>query len=180
MGMVTDDNVSPRMMYLDYEVSGIHCPFLDMSKSIYNDGFFNVLYADLLCDDITKKGNKSGTVVAWTISSNELCIDYNISVDAIGKATAITKFEYLLRPLLNLVQRHSFEKTNLAEDVLSNSLFACALLSRNFSKRADVFFLNLALGVRLANDLRGMLLEVFGWRLPPAVKHSTQNMVVKK
>jgi hypothetical protein len=178
--MVTEDHVSPRILYLDYEVSGFHCPFLDMGKSIYNDGFFNVLYADLLCDDITNRANKSGTLVTWNISSNGLCIDYNVSVDAIGKATAITKLEYLLRPLLNLVQRHSFEMANVAEDVLSNSLFACALLSRNFAKRADVFFLNLALGVRLVHDLKGVLLEVFGWRWPPAVKLPTQDMVVKK
>jgi hypothetical protein len=177
--MVTEDDVSPEMKYLDYEVSGFHCPFLDMGKSIYNDGFFNVLYADLLCDDITNKGNKSGTVVTWNISSNDLSIDYNVTVDVIGKATAITIFEYLLRPLLNLVQRQSFEMANVAEDVLSNSLFACALLSRDFAKRADVFFLNLALGVRLVHDLREVLLEVFGWRWPPDVKLPTQDMVVK-
>ncbi|RAQ98581.1 haloacid dehalogenase domain-containing protein hydrolase [Stemphylium lycopersici] len=162
--MVTEDHVSPRMMYLDYEVSGFHCPFLDM---------------DLLCDNITNRPNKSGTDVTWTINSEGLCIDYNVSVDTIGKATAIIKFEYLLRPLLNLLQKHSFEKANVAEEVLSNSLFACALLSRNFAKRADVFFLNLALGVRLVQDLREVLLEVFGWRWPPAVKLPIPDMVVK-
>jgi hypothetical protein len=55
--MVTEDSASPGITYIDYEVSGFHSPFLDMAKSIYNDCFFNVLYADLLCSNAGKKQN---------------------------------------------------------------------------------------------------------------------------
>ncbi|KAF2630905.1 hypothetical protein BU25DRAFT_455960 [Macroventuria anomochaeta] len=146
--LVTEDYISPGMMHLDYEVYGSHCPLLDMAKSIYNDGFFNVLYSDLLCDDLTESSNKSGTVVSWDFNTQGLSIDYKVSVDSIGKATANIKFEYLLQPLFNLVQRHP-KKASVAQDILSNSLFTCALLSRKFAKRPDVFFIKLALGVRL-------------------------------
>ncbi|KAF2744333.1 hypothetical protein M011DRAFT_460900 [Sporormia fimetaria CBS 119925] len=178
--MVTEDHASPKMIYLDYEVSGFHCPFLDIAKSIYNDGFFNVLYADLLCDDATDRQNKSGAVVSWVINSEALCINYSVRVDAIGKTTAITKLEYLLRPIFNLVRRQSLRKAKVAEDVLGNSLLACALLSRNFAKRADIFFLNLALGVRLVDDLRKVLSEVFGWRGLPVVELSIQDMKIEE
>ena len=41
----------------------------------------------------------------------------------------------------------------LAEETLAYGLFACALLT-NYSLKPDVFFLNLAVGVRLATEMK--------------------------
>ncbi|KAL9110333.1 MAG: hypothetical protein Q9227_005064 [Pyrenula ochraceoflavens] len=176
--MVTEDCACPKMMYLDYEVSGSHCPFLDMAKPIYGDGFFNVLYADLLCDDVSDPQNKSGAVVSWEVDSEIIHINYSLSVDEIGKTATIIKLEYLLRPVLELVQRDSTRRRKLADDVLGHALLACALLSRNFARRPDVFLLNLAVGVSLANNLRDMLYKVFEWRGLDAIDLSVQDTTI--
>ncbi|OAL68878.1 hypothetical protein A7D00_7133 [Trichophyton violaceum] len=163
--MVNKDNFPAKFIHIDYEVSGFHCPFLDMAKALYNDGFFNVLYGDLLCQGITNEPNASGTTVSWAWGWEGICIDCSIKMDEIGKVTAVTKLEYILRPLFELVAQHSSLKAKLAEDVLGNALFTCALLTRNFSERPDLFFLNLALGIRLASSMRDVFYELFRWRI---------------
>lgn len=159
--MVTQEN-TPHMMYIDYEVSGVHCPFLDMAKSIYNDAFFNVLYTDLLCDDVSQI-NRSGVMASWDFQQGAVHIEYNIDVDTIGKVIALSKLDYVLLPLLESVARDSPWLMKNIEEVLSYGLFCCALLSRRFTAQPDVFFLNLALGIRLAEDLEAVLREVFDW-----------------
>ena len=90
--------------------------------------------------------------------------------------------------MLDAVAQHSPHKAQLAEDVLSCALLACALLTRNFSKRPDLFFLNLALGVQLASDMPGVFSDVFGWEMPSPDESSTslvhvaavENRIVEK
>ena len=55
-----------EIMRIDYEVSGFHCAFLDMAKAIYNDGFFNALYGDLLSSNLADKSVASSTTMTWT------------------------------------------------------------------------------------------------------------------
>jgi hypothetical protein len=174
--MVTEDinGSSARAMYIDYEVSGSHSPFLDMAKSIYIDAFFNVLYADLLCGTAIKssssKNNMSGATVSWDIQPDTIDIDYKLRVDKISKCIATSKLEYVLLPIFDLVNRHDTLKANLSLDVLSSALFTCAMLTRNFRERPDVFFLNLAIGVRLATEPNELLSEIFGWDGFPLVR----------
>jgi hypothetical protein len=116
-----------------------------MAKSIYNDAFFNVLYADLLCDDVSQI-NKSGVIASWGLPAGAVRIEYNIDVDTLGKVIALSKLNYVLLPLLESVARDSPWQMKNIEEVLSYGLFCCALLSRRFTARPDVFFLNLAFG----------------------------------
>ena len=51
--MVSRASSPPSMLYVDYEVVGYHTHFLDLAKPIYQDGFFNVAYADVLYGDVT-------------------------------------------------------------------------------------------------------------------------------
>ena len=46
--MISSDPNPPSLLYIDYEVTGYHTPFLDLAKPIYLDGFFNAAYADIL------------------------------------------------------------------------------------------------------------------------------------
>lgn len=61
-----------RAIYINYEVSGYHSPFLDMVKIIYNDTFCSVFYADLLCHNVdlttlSLKNNSTGAMVSWDL-----------------------------------------------------------------------------------------------------------------
>ncbi|KAJ5559812.1 hypothetical protein N7513_002211 [Penicillium frequentans] len=135
-------------------------------SSIYNDAFFNVLYADLLSEDISKSSptnNRSGATVSWDVLPEVIDINYELRVDTIGKSVAIAKLEYVLLPMFEMMNQHDPQMANQSLDVLSSALFACALLSRNFRERPDVFFLNLAVGVRLVTEMKEVLSEAFGW-----------------
>ncbi|KAF4971259.1 hypothetical protein FSARC_1881 [Fusarium sarcochroum] len=170
--MVNPHGKPTDFMHIDYEISGFHCPFLDMAKVIYNDAFFNVLYGDLLSGSLSEVSNASGAVVNWKWSPEAILIDYNFDVDDISRITGTTKLQYILRPLLELVAQDDPSKAQVAEDVLGYALFSCALLTRNFSKRPDLFFLNLALGVRLASGMRAVFYDVFGWEMPEIAPHT--------
>ncbi|KAI2687599.1 hypothetical protein CBS147326_6545 [Penicillium roqueforti] len=108
--------------------------------------------------------------------------DELIAFHTIGKTVAITKFEYVLLPIFDLVNQYDTQKANLSVDVLSSALFTCAPLTRYFRERADIFFLNLAIGVRLATELNEVLSETFGWagfsagRNPGISVDSTEGM----
>lgn len=178
--MVTEQfTMTPETMYIDYEVSGFHCPFLDMAKSLYNDAFFNILYADLLCDDLSDESNPSRNTVSWELQPEGLYINYAINVDAIVRAIALTKLEFVLLPLVEEVRlRDPAAAVELLEQVLGYSLFCCAVLSRNFTGRPDVFFLNLALGVRLASSMGTVFSEIFDWHKMSIVKPRTHMSLV--
>ena len=53
--MVSLDIDAPYLLYVDYEVTGYHTPFLDLAKPIYMDGFFNAAYADLMYEWLPRK-----------------------------------------------------------------------------------------------------------------------------
>lgn len=154
------------LRYIDYEVAGFHSPYIDMAKPIYLDSFFTALYADLLADDITDSCT-SGTrwKLHWEVNESQIDITYTYKVNFLEKGLAATKLEYVLRPVLEYVSALELpsEMVQDAERALGYALFCCAVLTRDLSSRADVFFLNLALGLELAKDPRGVFKNVFGW-----------------
>ena len=54
-------------------------------------------------------------------------------------------------------------QVNSSTTTLAYGLFACAMLTRDYSLRPDVFFLNLAVGVRLATKMRKVFSDFFNW-----------------
>ncbi|KAK2763740.1 hypothetical protein FQN54_009356 [Arachnomyces sp. PD_36] len=154
------------LRYIDYEVAGFHSPYIDMAKPMYNDNFFAALYADLLADDITDTcSNGTSWKVDWEVSESHIDISYGFKVGFLDKGLAVTKLEYALRPMLEYVGGLGLasEQVQDAERALGYALFCCAVLTRNLSSRADVFFLNLALGLDLVRDMRGVFKNVFDW-----------------
>lgn len=79
--MVSLDCDPPSLLYVDYEVTGHHTPFLDLAKPIYLDGFFNVMYADLLHDNIFRNDDNTSIWVEWAIEEDRVCIDYNLVLE---------------------------------------------------------------------------------------------------
>ena len=168
--MVSSASSPPSMLYVDYEVAGQHTPFLDLAKPIYQDGFFNIAYADVLYGDLTVGSQRKVVSVRWREDAGSIHIDYHLDLKPLEKGIAVIKLEYLLRPMLEALDRIAPHQRQLAEEILAYSLFACALLTRNYSTRADVFYLNLAIGVRLAVEMRRVFSDCFDWRnWPPHV-----------
>ncbi|KAG1808902.1 uncharacterized protein BJ212DRAFT_1467045 [Suillus subaureus] len=62
-----------------------------------------------------------------------------------------------------------------AGNVLSAALLCCALLTRDFSRHPDSFFLNCAVGILLYNDLKGSLKRFCGWDNWPCVVETSIN-----
>lgn len=53
--VVSSAGSPPSMLYMDYEVAGHHTRFLDLAKSISQDGFLNIAYADVWYGDLTTR-----------------------------------------------------------------------------------------------------------------------------
>ena len=98
------------------------------------------------------------------LDEKTLSIDYNLQLGFLSRGLAVAKPEYLLRPMFELLSQSATALSERAEETLSYGLFACALLTRDYSSRPDVFFLNLAIGVRLVSEMRKMLVDCFEWR----------------
>lgn len=54
----------PELRYIDYEVAGWHPFVLDLAKPIYLDGLYNILWADLLCENLSVNLGKNGPHVS--------------------------------------------------------------------------------------------------------------------
>ena len=161
--MVSLDIGSPSLLYVDYEVTGYHTPFLDLAKPIYMDGFFNAAYADLMYEWLPRKTDERDIWIDWTIDKGHLSINYDFTLEPLWKVIASIKLEYILRPVFEMLEKLAPSQRDTAEETLGCGLFCCAMLSRNYSKRPDVFYLNLALGMRLAKEMKEVFSEYFGW-----------------
>jgi hypothetical protein len=89
--MVSGDQASPLILYVDYEITGFHTPYLDLAKPIYQDSFFNIAYADFLSDDLTRGPNASGAQVCWKLEGKTLSIDYSLRLGFLSRGLAVTK-----------------------------------------------------------------------------------------
>ena len=120
-------------------MTGYHTPFLDF------------------------KTDNRDVWIDWAIDKDHLSINYDFTLGPLWNATASIKLEYILRPIFEMLEKLALSQRDTAEETLACGLFCCALLSRNYSKRPDVFYLNLALGVRLATEMKEVFSQCFGW-----------------
>lgn len=156
---------TPTLRYIDYEVAGNHSIVLDMVKPIYLDCFCNALWGDMLGPDLSQRTTAIhpplAPTVEWTVEATGIHVRYELNASFLDKAMARTKFEYIVCPVLEHINGLGIQG-DVAERVLAHALFCCAILTRDFSKRPDLFFLNLAIGVDLAVDMRGVIDRNFG------------------
>jgi len=109
----------------------------------------NVLYGDL-----TQGAHCKDVFVRWREEAGSIHIDYYLNLKPLWKGLAVIKLEYLLKPMLEALDRTASNQRELAEETLAYGLFRCALLTRNYATSADVFYLNFAVGVCLAAEIR--------------------------
>lgn len=149
------DNVSlnngRHILYVDYEVAGFHPIMLDLAKPLYNDVFFSTLYMDVLPE--------LPNTTTYSINDDLIEVDFPQQVDDITQAGFDIKRRYLLQPLFELAARHGRDlQKNIP--LLSNALFVCATLTRDYSKHPGAFVRNMAAGIILSQavDLEGFYL----------------------
>ncbi|KAK3935312.1 hypothetical protein QBC46DRAFT_346764 [Diplogelasinospora grovesii] len=183
--LITDHpaNTTPAdLRYIDYEVAGHHPVVLDMAKPTYNDCFYTALWGDQLSPDLSthtvdgsideRRGSGLLPDIAWEVrpadandANGEAVahITYNLNMCTLDKAMGRMKFEGVVcRAFERIHDELGVQLALRAEDAFASALLCCAVLTRNFSDRPDLFFLNLALGIELAEDMRGSVERNFG------------------
>ncbi|KAG1817400.1 hypothetical protein EV424DRAFT_1624033 [Suillus variegatus] len=151
----------PAIYFINYEAAGHHSPFLDLAKPLYLDGFFPVMYHDITSTSSNPTSERAP--VSWRIDDGKVCIDLDAPLSDLDKVICFMKLEYTLKPLLEYTAWNLEEQMESAGNVLSAALLCCALLTRDFSRHPDSFFLNCAVGILLYNDLKGSLKRFCGW-----------------
>lgn len=166
----------PGLKYINDGQAGFYSPLMDISGSLYVDAFFPALFADIWTGDLSesKSAVNSGIQLRWEIDDEAISIDYELVMSILDRSLATAKLEYIVRPTFDMLDAHAPQQngdgkaqmgSELWEQLLGNGMFCCALLSRDFHEhRPDVFMLNLALGMRLAQDMKGTFEEIFDWR----------------
>ena len=150
-------------IHIDYEVAGYQSPFLNLAKPIYLDSFFEAAYADVLPGNLSYDDARNMIALQWRIEDDAIHVDYRFGLSPSSCAYAAIKLGYILEPLLVQMYQDEAFQSNLSEEVLANALFCCSMLTRSHKDRPDVFFLNLAIGIRLADAMRDVFYEAFTW-----------------
>lgn len=136
----TQPSAARRILYVDCEVSAHHSPILDLAKPLYNDVFFGALYADCIPD---------ASLVEASISRGRLSLRLKTTDRPMSRAILEIKRRYLIEPLLASSSGPGMD-SKAVSDVLSSCLFACALLTRNFSGHPQAFFVSLCHAAKLS------------------------------
>ncbi|KAL8847764.1 MAG: hypothetical protein Q9221_007212 [Calogaya cf. arnoldii] len=147
-------NNSREILYIDYEVAGIHPIMLDLAKPFYNDVFFDVLYMDIL---------PKSPEITCSVEGGLITVNSAPYVGDLTQAIFDIKRRFLLQPLFEISLAHG---NDLEKNVptLSNALLCCATLTRDYSEHPDAFIRNMATGIVLSQavDLEGFY---FGLKL---------------
>ena len=138
-------NNSREILYVDYEVAGVHPLMLDLAKPFYNDVFFETMYMDQLPNIPETK---------YEVENDRINVSFAPIIDDIAQAVFDIKRRYLLRPLFEIIRKQGgdLEKNIL---LFGNALLLCATLTRNHSRHPEAFFRNMLTGIILsqATDL---------------------------
>lgn len=126
-----------RNLYVEYEVSAHHSPIV---KPLYSDVFSGVLYADCIPEPPR---------VDVSITRGRLTLRLHSASRRLSQGIFEIKRRHLIEPLL----LHAPELGLDSIEVLSNCLFASALLTRNFSEHTQAFFISLCHAVKLNQNV---------------------------
>ncbi len=124
-------------LYIDYEFSGFHSPYLDMAKAIYNDCSFNIFYVDKL--------PKQDFHIEVKVDGDRLIIEHDYKFDSLSKFLLKTKMEGVVLPMRDFLNGKGISTDDDWLDTLGSAMLCCGLLTRNLSEFDETgFFLNLA------------------------------------
>ena len=164
-GNVMIDESTNDILFIDYEVAGLHPIMLDLAKPLYNDLAYEILYRRLISDGINL-----GLKYNIDLENNTIELTFKPQIDPLTQALFDIKVRYLLEPLCDGVR--------LLQDyvpLLSTSLFLCATLGISLASNEEAFLANFATGLILRDaqtwrGLRSRLEELgFKHRAAPAL-----------
>lgn len=136
-GNVLCSNNLDSYIYIDYEFSGFHSPYLDIARQLYIDSAFDIYYSDVLPP---KKRQAQVEVVDGCLE-----IRHDYFPDKLSSFIFKTKMEGILLPYRNYCRENKLSLTNNWKEILGLSLFCSGMLSRNISNfEKDNFILNIA------------------------------------
>lgn len=157
---------NPGLKYINYSQAGFYSPLVDMTTFLYVDCFFPVLFADFCTSGLCKDQSTSNDMqLQWNIDEKGIFIDYELEMSLLDRSLAAAKLEYIVRPVFNMLNAQGEDTmgTEVREQILGNGMLISALMTRDFSRRPEVFLMNLALGMRLAKNPKEVFKEVFAW-----------------
>ncbi|KAI1365845.1 hypothetical protein F5Y08DRAFT_338248 [Xylaria arbuscula] len=151
------------ILFIDYEVAGLHPVMMDLAKPLYNDLAYEILYRKLIPN---ANGIDLRLKYDVNLEENTIEISFKPQVDALTQALFDIKFRYLLEPLCDHLQYIGVIPDNHVP-VLSTALFLCATLGISFANNEEAFVANFAAGqiLRGAQTWRELLsgLEELGF-----------------
>ncbi|MCX6738884.1 MAG: hypothetical protein NT098_02395 [Candidatus Parcubacteria bacterium] len=134
-GNVMCENNPNEYLYIDYEFSGFHSPYLDIAKALYNDFSFDLFYAD-------KKPLPRELNVSVKKDGDSIVIEHNYIPDDLSRYILKSKIEGIINPMHSALSLNENEKW---WQILGSAMLCCGLLTRNLSLFSDVqFWLNLS------------------------------------
>lgn len=137
-GNVIVEDSPDDYLYIDYEFSGFHSPYLDIAKEIYNDCAFNVFYSDKLPDFSYN--------LDIEIQNNSLIINHDYLPDKLSRLLLKTKIEGTILPLREYLKSINRDTDEDWDQILGGALFCSGFLTRKPTDfvKADAFLLNFA------------------------------------
>lgn len=131
--------------FIDYEFSGYHSPFIDIAKPLYNDCFFDFLYAPIVKPEFDLQVKKLGDYLMVNL-------DYRLS--DFRRMLLKLKVEKLLAPMVE-----KFPDPNWRL-LLGSALFCCGFLTKDLSSYDDRYFwLNLTNSVQSSDFFNYFLIN---------------------
>ncbi|HPR99423.1 MAG TPA: hypothetical protein PLU63_01175 [Candidatus Woesebacteria bacterium] len=137
-------------LFIDYEFSGIHSPFLDIVKPLYNDCFYDVLYSPLI---------KQKVNIDVLIKENNLIINHNFEINDFRKMLMVAKMDGIILPFIKTVRLNlDFNTNSPYQEILNSGLFCAAFLTKNITEYPNNYFwLNLSYSVIMSNFCQNYL-----------------------
>ncbi len=141
-GNVMCENDPNEYLYIDYEFSGFHSPYLDIAKALYNDFSFDIFYAD-------KKRLPREVNVSIRKENGSVVIEHNYVPDDLSRYILKSKIEGTIKPMHNALSINEDEKW---WQILGSAMLCCGLLTRNLSLFPDIqFWLNLSNAIEMTD-----------------------------
>lgn len=134
--------------YIDYELSGFHSPYLDISKQIYYDTSYEIIYSDKLIQkdfDLSIK-REEGKII----------IKHNFLPSLISCYMFKIKLNGVLLPYRSFCQENSLKADNDWKIILGMSLFCNGLLTRD-----PVSFNTKYLWLNICNAIQASMIDSF-------------------
>ncbi len=143
-GNVFYEQTKDQLIYFDPAFAGRHSPFLDLTKPLFHNIFAIWMYYPV---EIAKN-----LTIYWQIQSDTIEIQHNFAPSTLRLSFLQSKIENVLKPLVELLQKHDELEENWKE-YLKSALFCCPFLTMNLGDSQkfspEISLLGLAMSVEM-------------------------------